>query len=451
MARTSLGRFVLSAGWGSFAVALVTGSIAAAFLGVLLVACTLGARVQAHQFDIRPALPPRAEEGETFQLHIECRTRDATIPLRIRQPLPTEIVLLRSEDTPGRGVARLAMDARADHPGRVHFPPIEVRFQDPWGLVEEVVRIPWTTPLAIAPRPEGLHAGKKAGRRGGLGTRARRRLEADWEPELRGLRDFLPGDRFRDVDWAHSTKLSKLIAREMERHSSMPVVALVQATAAPRRARRMSKLSTIIQAATGVMAAAQSAGLPAGLVAFDDRRVIGHVRASTSRRVLRLALEQLRNLPEAPPLRALHPRQAPRIEAPTAAERAFLEAVGDLDPEAPRGITPLEGALRSVGSVTAQPSLVVCFLDAEETPDLVSVVVSRLQQRGHRCIVVAPASGMHQFAASDVDDAALDALAMWQENRARARGAARKLKAPFYSLRPRVDAAFLAGVLGSAR
>lgn len=452
MRRTRLGVLILAAGWSCFPIALVAHSVAPAILGVLLIATTLLARLEPPLVAVERRMPDEAVEGEPFEVLIEA-TDPAHPPMFVEQDLPPGIELIEARAEPGRGRARLTLRVRARSPGIASWERTRVRVQDAWGVVEEEVVVPIEHHLRVLPDSSGIAAGRDAARRGQIGVQARRRLEADWEPEIERLREHQPGDRLRDIDWAHSTQLGRLITRELSRQSMMPVVVLVQAGASMRLERRHAKLDTAVQAALGIMSAAQAVGLPTGLVAFDDRGVRAQVRISSSREVLALALKRLSEMPEnTTQLEVVaDPREPVEFTPPTPEERAFLEAVALFDPLAPRGLTPLEAALGAVGRVTAQPALVVALLDVEEAPALAKVVAPRLAKRGHRPVIVGLASGAHHYSLREVDDRVLESLIVWRRNREQARVWCREMRVPMTMVGPELTAEVLRSVIKSAR
>lgn len=452
MRRTRLGTLVLAVGWLCFPIALVAGTLAPAILGVLLVAAAARRRPNAATVDVSRTLPADAASGEPFEVEIVARAPGGS-PLLLHQPIPQGVAVLDAKATPGRGVARLALRLVASRAGVVTLGPPVARVQDAWGLWEMEVTAPMLDHVRVVPGTSAIESGRRAGRRLDVGAKAKRRLEGDVEPEIERLRDHQPGDRIRDIDWAHSTKLSKLISRELTRRAPLPVIVLLQATASTRLQRRVSKLDTGIDAALGILAAANAAALPAGLVAWDDAGVRAQVRIGSTRQVLTLALKRLAALPARRELEEVEATgEAPeRVEAPTAQEREFLDAIGTFDPTGARGLTPLESALGAVARVSSQPALVIALLDVEEEPALARAVASRLQRRGHRCVVAGFASGAHHYGLREVDDAVLASLVRWRVHRDRAAKACRTLRVPFFTLPPGITPAAIKEVVGSAR
>lgn len=449
---TRLGMLLLVVGWSCFVLALLVGSLGPAVLGTLLVAAVLAQRVSAPVVEVTREAPGRARVGEMASCVLSVKG-PAGAPLVVEAEAPRQLRVEREELTRARGEARLVQEGVFVAPGVAGWLDARVRVQDPWGVVEDVLTVPTRAFTRVLPDTSGVEEGRRAGKRGLSTGSTKHRLATDWEPEIERLRDYQPGDKFRDIDWAHSTQFNKLIVREMARHQQLPVIVLLQATSSMRWRRRASKLETGIQSALAVLSAAQTAGLPVGLVAFDDKGVAAQVKAIASRKAVQMALDGLAALPSASEGEGPSPRvlDASVMLAATSEERAFLEAVSQFDASGARGVTPVEAALGALTRVSPQPALVVCILDVEETPAIARTVAARLLKRGHRPVVAGVASGAHHYTLREVDDDVASRLVTWRTNREAAAGACARQRVPFLTLGPTLTASGIREVIESAR
>lgn len=452
MRRTRFGVLVLATGWAMFPLALVIGSVTPALLGVVLVAIATTARVPEASVTVERDLPARAAAGDA----IEVTTRvSATLPVPVfvRDAPPPGVVVEEATNVPGRGTASVVTRVRADAPGMHAWRAVEVRYQDAWGLVEEVFSVPLVDHVEATPEATVIASGERAGRQGHMGSRSRSRSGFEIVPEIDRLRDYQPGDRLRDVDWGRSSRFQRLISRELRRDAPRPVIVLVHAGASMRRARRMSKMATTARAAAAVVSAAHGGGLSVGLVAWSERGLEAQTRLSGDRTSVQNAVARLAALPAALPATELPEMDLPRAGAaqpPSREERAFLAAASTFRPQAGGSATPVEAALASVGRVSPQPSIVVAFVDAEESPSLAITVVDRLRRKGHVVVVAAPASGAHHYARREVDDRVLDRLVSWRLHREEVAQACRARRVPFLSLGPHGLDESIAEVIRSA-
>lgn len=452
MRRTPLGSLILAAGWFCFPLALVVGTLAPAILGVLLVALVTAQRPAPPVVTVRREAPSQAKQGEPMVVVTEATGPDGA-PLDIVDAPPPQLRVTSTKRHDERGRVQLVQHLVPEAPGVMTWGTVRVRVKDAWGVMEDEVSVPLPHHLRVLPDESGMQTGRRVGRRGVATGSAKHRLATDWEPEIERLRDYQGGDRFRDIDWAHSTQVGKLIVREMSRHQQLSVVVLLQASQSMRWKRRASKLETGIQASLAILSAAQAAGLPVGLVAFDDRGVAAQVKAIASRKAVQASLERLAALPGPVVGEAAPPRVRPAEETVAASprQRAFLEAVSAFDARGSRGLTPIESALGAIARVSPQPALVVCLLDVEENPAIANAVTGRLRRHGHRPVVVGLATAAHHYALREVDDAVLDRILTWRTNRATAQGTCDRQRVPFLMMGPRVTPEAVRGVVQSAR
>lgn len=445
MKRTRLGILLLALGWSCLPLTFVFRTYAPALLGVLLVGAALGVRPPAPSIRVSRELPERAVAGEPFDVRAEAQDASGA-PLFLDEELPQGVRVLEREAHAARGRATLRLRVVADEPGALRWKGLRVRYQDAWGLLEDETRIGLVALTQVQSATDVLAAGQRAGERSAE-RRVQRIHGLDVETEIERLRDHQPGDRFRDIDWAHTSVLGRLVVRELRRESSPPLVILLHASRSMRRRRRRSKLSSATRAALALLAAAERKGIDVGLIAWSERGV--EARLPPGRRVATGALQQLAALPEALPFEP-SAQPASETERPLLPEeRAFLQAASAFVPTA--GATPTEAALGALARMMTRPAIVIAFLDLEETPRAATVVLARLRHHGHRAVFVAPASGAHHYARSEVDDAALAQLTQWQENRQEAANVTARQGAPFVVLYPDLSEKLVREMIAYAR
>lgn len=444
---TRRGLLLLAVGASAFPLALVLHAAAPALVGVLLVALALAQRAPVVDVTARREAPARVVAGEPFEVVTILEDAGGARVHADDDAPPGLRMLARVEETkPGRAIVRARVVA--DDPGLVLWESVRVRFGDAWGLREDALRLSLPTSVEVAPDRDALLKGKRAGQALKTASRTKSARGHDREPEVERLRDFQPGDRLRDVAWAQVSKLGRLITRELRRESVLPVIVLLQATPSMRRARRRSKLASCARAALAVAAAANARGVGVGLVAWSEHGVEAQTRVASGRRALAESILRLANLPPALPARDAP--SAPAASRPLEpAERAFLAASHAFSGAA-AGVTPTEAALAALGRVATQPSIVVAFLDVEETPELAGALLARLKAHGHKPVLVCPASGAHAYARKDVDAGILRQLLAWRAHRAEAASLARRHGAPFVVLGPSLTDETVEGVVRSA-
>jgi uncharacterized protein (DUF58 family) len=138
-------------------------------------------------------------------------------------------------------------------------------------------------------RPEALAPNRVLA---ALGVRPSRRRGEGMEFE--SLRDYVPGDDPRRVDWAATARRGRLVTRlyQHERNHTV-LIALDTSRLMGGRVGARTKLDHAVDGALALAYAALTAGDRVGMVVFD-REVRGHLRPRAHRKALGLFVELLR-------------------------------------------------------------------------------------------------------------------------------------------------------------
>lgn len=450
MRRTRFGALLLAVGWGCFPLAIAFGTLAPALFGILLVAWVIRAPRPAVDLHVAREVPEQVAAGEPFDLIL--RVEDARgSPVFAEEALPPGLRVVSSSHEPRRGSCVTRMRLVAEDPGILLWTEVRVRFQDSWGSREDEASIRLVETTAVRVESSLLARARRAGKGFDEQVRTRSLRGFDVEPEVERLREHRPGDRLRDIDWAHSSKLDRLIARELRRDALVPVVVLLDATRPMRQRRRHSRLASCARAALSVLVAADAQGIGVGFVAWSENGLEARVRAGGGRRALTAAMLSVSELPPTLPPGPLAAAPLRRVHGLSEPERAFLAATNAFAAHSAGPTTPLEGALAAISRVSAQPSLVVAFLDAEDTPETIGLVARRLRAHGHRIIFVAPANGAHDVARHELDPEWLAQLVVWRRNREEARQEASRAGASYLILPPGVNERIVEKVVRASR
>jgi uncharacterized protein (DUF58 family) len=188
--------------------------------------------------------------------------------LRLRQPLVPDVAV-----EPPEADGRLEASIRARRRGRHTLPGQATRMRGPLGLAAwyrrggeaaEVLVYPdlpaaWRLVLAVR---QGRFRDPGRLTRGPLG------LGTDFE----SIRDYLPDDDFRQVNWRATARLGRPMSNQYRVEQDRDVVCLLDVgrlMAAPLGDR--TRLDATVDAATAVALVADEVGDRAGVIAFDDR------------------------------------------------------------------------------------------------------------------------------------------------------------------------------------
>ncbi len=340
-------RAAVLVGAAALAALLVPLPVAALLAVAVLAATGVDAFLVRRPPFVRRSLPATLSRGVAAPLRLELEEPPPGAA-RLRQPVPPDLRLEPSE-ADGRLVGVLLPRRR----GRHVLPSAAVRLTGPLGLgawthsageaAEALVYpdLPAAFRLALAVR-QGRFRDTGRATRGplGLGT------------EFESVRDYLPDDDVRQVNWRATARLGRPMSNQYRIEQDRDVVCLVDAgrlMAAPLGDR--TRLDAAVDAAAAVAAVADELGDRCGAIAFDA--------------------ELRRNV-------------APR----RGGGRSVIGALFDVEPE--RVDSDYELAFRAVGS--SKRALVIVFTDLLEEAAARPLVESVHVLRRRHAVAVASAA-----------------------------------------------------------
>lgn len=251
----------------ALAVLVVPLPLAGIALAALAAAVLVDGRLARRPVELRRALPPVLARGRAAAYLLEPLPSSAGLALRLRQPLSPDLVL-EPQEGDGRLESRLVARRRGRHvlprPAVRVSGPLRLAFSQRRVLADEEVLVypdlPRARRLALAVRRGNL---RETGWRGrgplGLGT------------ELESVRDYLPDDDIRHVNWAATARLGRPMSNTYRVEQDRDVVCVVDAgrlMGAPLRDR--TRLDAALDAVAAVAAVADEIGDRCGAIAFDD-------------------------------------------------------------------------------------------------------------------------------------------------------------------------------------
>ncbi|MGH7752028.1 MAG: DUF58 domain-containing protein, partial [Gemmatimonadales bacterium] len=249
--------------------------------------------------------PPSFSLGREGQVVYEWRNpeeRAAALIVRETRPeviggvQPPRALVVPPEGREGKTQAREALPVLPARRGRGGGQDawLAIRSLGPWGLAwrQSRLELPW--PVTVFPNLPVTRVKSSLGypmRRRELGFRPMRRLG---EGRLfESLREWVPGDDTRTIDWKATARRQKLIARQYEEERRQQVMLVIDAgrlltadlSGAPR-------LEHVVRAAASLAYAAHHHDDNVGVMAFADD-VLQYVAPQRGRRGLRQVLDVL--------------------------------------------------------------------------------------------------------------------------------------------------------------
>ena len=256
----------------ALAVLVVPPAVSGLAAAALVVAAIVDARAARRPPTVERELPAVLARGVPVALTVRTEV-PGVVAVRLRQAVPPGMVL-----EPREGDATLEASLVGRLRGRHVLPPVGTRSTGPLGLAA------WHhqpgEPATVAVFPDLLAARRLAlsvrqGRFRDQGISARGPLGLGTEFEL--VRDYLPDDDVRQVNWRATARLGRPMSNQYRTEQDRDVIAVLDAgrlSAAPLPALdasgvRPTVLDACLDALTAVALVADEVGDRCGAIAFD--------------------------------------------------------------------------------------------------------------------------------------------------------------------------------------
>jgi uncharacterized protein (DUF58 family) len=253
----------------------------------------------AERLQVSREAPPAFSVGRTLPVRYHWRHAEpSALALIVREQLPeplggADTPLRRLEVPPGEGVEeRIELSPRRRGTGSGGT--LWVRVLSPWGLAwrQGRIELPWRPTVYPSLRGVALRAMPlQIMRRREAGLRNLRRPGTGRLFE--GLREWVPGDDTRIIDWKATARRGKPIARQYEDERRQPLLLVIDAgRLLTAEVEGVPRLESVISAALQLAHAAMEHDDDVGLMVFADV-VQRYIPPARGRRGLRAVLEGL--------------------------------------------------------------------------------------------------------------------------------------------------------------
>lgn len=246
-------------------------------------------------------VPDRLSVLEPYPVTLLVRNRSG-YRLRVRlRDSPPETFAATGEDLigviPARSEDRWSYEVRPRARGRFTWGDAHLRYRSVLGLWDRQKRVPAPAEARVYPSVAALsryHLLARANRLDTLGIRKVRARGAAWEFE--SLRDYVPGDDVRLMDWKASARRRKPIIRNQEAERNQTVLLLVDSGRLMNaEVEGVAKLDHAVNTALILAHVALTRGDRVGLCTFSHR-VHAWVTPRARRAQIRLLTEALFDL-----------------------------------------------------------------------------------------------------------------------------------------------------------
>ncbi len=221
---TRAGWLALVGGAGIIVVGRLFGLLELFVVGAGIILCVIAAVATVRFRPVRLRIsrrvtPVRVHAGEIarVELNVANRTRLRMPMLGLRDPVSsTQGARLQLAALPAGASTRAAYRLPTARRGRIEVGPLELVRSDLLGLAARSVEAAASTSVTVLPMWNLVGVPGSGPDRGALGQHLRMRALGRSGDEFRGLRDYVPGDDLRRINWRASARSEELKVRENE-------------------------------------------------------------------------------------------------------------------------------------------------------------------------------------------------------------------------------------------
>ncbi len=303
--------------------------------------------------------------------------------------------------------------------GYLKFPPLNVSIKEARGLFEKDIIIPVETEVFVRASKKDIAMARLMSRRKQFEITgpANQRHTRTYRADFKSVREDIPGDRFRDIDWKAMSRLTKMMTKEFEQETNLPTMIMVDTSLSMREVvRQRSKLDHTIALALQVAVVLNSNGHPIGLMTFDENKVMGHLSPGKCELDdIVLSLFKLPNPVETGDYPGL---PISSTQDPVEGEKEFLSSIGPFLVQGKRTTftrdrtTGIFEAMRNLEMTEESGMLIIVISDLETNRTSFFRSMQMAAKRKHRVVLVSPFSWPYHTEAEDLTAEKLEKIYM---------------------------------------
>jgi uncharacterized protein (DUF58 family) len=351
---------------------------------------------------------------------------------------------------PPRSILRLSYSLVPQKRGTAVIRGMRLSRTDAFGMLMEEQFVEKPSAINVHTQRESLdRARRMAGREhlefSGMGRNPAIVLR---ELEFDGIREYVPGDRARDIHWKLLPKLGKLMTKTYRKEGSVHTTIFVDCGRSMRlKAGKIAKIDHALDMAIQLSNVLLSSFNPAGIASFDEVRIMDRVPPSLGRRQFEKIVGSLRAVPgaqSAPEEMApqAHPTERPisaAVRDSAAPSSEFLSVIDRLHAgprRRPLGMG-LEGGMKEIlAKSKGQEQLFIVITDLISSRDAVLSGAKLCQDTGNRILVINTYDEWYRHQPEDLDLPEADRLYEGLKGSLTIEGRLRGLRAGFIRVGP---------------
>ena len=253
-------------------------ALLAIFVAGIVADAAIGPRREALDISRRPVPPLALARAATLTYDVRNR---GNVPIRARlfETQVDDVAFAAASvttDVPARSATSPALSIVPSERGRAHFGAIYVAVENRIGLLRRRYRVDADDDARIFPDLSAVETSGRLARRNTLVDVGLRRLRLrGGGSEFESLREYLPGDGFRFVDWKATARRGRMMVAQYDvERSQNVIVALDCGRLMTPRIGHARKFDYALTAALSVARIAQAASDNVGMVAFAAKPIL---------------------------------------------------------------------------------------------------------------------------------------------------------------------------------
>lgn len=307
---------------------------------------------------------------------------------------------------PPRSILKLSYSIVPSKRGPLTIPGMKIARNDSLGLFDEEQIIEHPTVINVHTEKGSFDTARKmAGREhlefSGMGRNPAVVLR---EFEFEGIREYVPGDRARDILWKLLPKTNKLMTKTYRKEGSLQTMVFVDCSRSMRlKKSKVAKIDHAVDLSMQISSVLLSSFYPAGVALFDEIRVMNKAAPSLGRHQFETVVKVLREAPssmdesreETVRTEETQPNKTPepKTTSPKTSDdgKEFLSA---LDIITTKGVRPalgigLEGGIKEiVARNKGREQLYIIISDLVSTRDAVIAGARLCKSTGNKMLVI---------------------------------------------------------------
>lgn len=299
---------------------------------------------------------------------------------------------------PGRSMLTMSYSMTPRKRGAHRIPGVRLTREDDLGLLVEEQLLGGGTLIEAHTKREAIDRARKLARREyvEMSGFARNPAVVLRELEFDGIREYLPGDRARDIHWKLLPKLDKLMTKIYKKEGAVQTMIFVDCGRSMRmETSRIPKLDHAVEISMQLSSVLISSLHPAGVATFDELAILDEAPPALGRHQFEKIVKVLAKVPETvkaePSERSAAPSSPRAALANAGGSREFIgriESLAAAGGERKLGFD-LESSVKNLSVRSkGQQQLYVVISDLESSREAVFTVAGVCRRAGNKLLVI---------------------------------------------------------------